>query len=99
MKNSVLPLVQSLERDYGTVNNVQNDIRLTELHVWWDEHPDDKKVHVYKIYRDGEYLTTGTAKEIADEIGFMSTSVIYGFNSKIYKAMKHNVKYELVEVE
>lgn len=40
---------------------------------------------------------TGTAKEISKKIG-LSTSIIYSFNSELYKMRRHEVFYELVKV-
>lgn len=98
MTNTVIKTVQDIEHDFGSVNFARrNDRRLNKLHKWWLNHPDAREVDVYEVYKNGEYFMTGTAKEISKRIG-LSTSIIYSFNSELYKMRKHEVFYELVKV-
>jgi len=99
--DSVIETVQSIESDYGMNSRKwsNSDSRLKKLHKWWLDHPDTREVAIYKIYRDGIYLMTGTATEIANRIGYDNPGSVYAFNSKAYKHKKHVVNYELLEVE
>lgn len=100
MTDEVYEHLLSIENEYKSVNNCpDSDPRLKWIHNWWLTHPDIRKSKVFEIYRDGEYLMTGTAKEIAKEIGFSGATTVYNFDSEIYKMRKHYIYYEIVEIK